>query len=512
MMKRTGLIAVLVGGALLLATAAAAQQVPSRRTPAVAGERTPPPVEVPAATPRQPASQPRPATLPRTAVPPAGSAETIALEDLATVSLPINKARLVPLPASAANVILANEGVADVHFDPASPNRMFLLGRQVGTTTLFVMDAGGAIIHSTDLRVDLDSEGVASAIRALLPGEAITVSVFQGQVFLTGKARSPAAATNAVMIANRFLPQEAAAVNMIQVQGNQQVLLQARITEMDRTIIKNMAVTERFNRTIVGQRGISFNTSSPTIANGGTAYIYGTLSPHLAGFGITDPTFAGLEREGLVKTLAEPTLTAVSGETARMLVGSQVAFPTGRDDNGNLVWEWRDVGVRMHFSPVVLDDGRINLQVQTEVSAVGDSRTIAGVTIPDMNVKRTDTVIDLPSGGTLMISGLLENKVTDLINGVPGLKDIPVLGALFRSNEFQHEETELVILVTPFLAKPMNRGTAATPVDGFAPPSDIDFMLLGRLHKEYTDKGDVPFWRLPFKVEGPFGYIMERTP
>jgi len=207
--------------------------------------------------------------------------------------------------------------------------------------------------------------------------------------------------------------------------------------------------------------------------------------------------------------LAEPTLTALSGETASFLSGGEYPFPTGVDENGNAIIEFREFGIRLNFTPVVQDSGRISLHVAAEISAIdtGTSVTVAGSTINALSNKRTETTIDLPSGGTLMISGLLSNDFNNNIAGMPYLKDVPIIGALFRSTEFLRDETEMIVTVTAYLAKPAdNHGQLALPSDGFEPASDIDIFLLGRLHRHFG-KGDETFWDNP--LMGPFGYMMK---
>jgi pilus assembly protein CpaC len=219
-------------------------------------------------------------------------------------------------------------------------------------------------------------------------------------------------------------------------------------------------------------------------------------------------SFSVLERQGLVKTLAEPTLTALSGQTASFLSGQQTPSVTGVDQNGNAIIEYKDLGIRLSFTPTVIDENQINLEVSTEVSSISTSNvSVLGETLPNYDVKNTETTIDLPSGGSLMIAGLLKDNMTNTLDGFPYLKDIPVLGALFRSHAFLREETELVVTVTVYLAKPTGADAPlALPSDGFEPASDIDLYILGRLHREYAKK-ELPIWAAPLK--GPFGYIME---
>ena len=443
---------------------------------------------------------------PLTAVPapmpvPQAAKTAVAGEDLSVIELSLHQAKVLTLPRSVSNIVIGDPAIANIRFDPEQPNKIYIVSQAVGSTNVFFMDQNGEIVQQSDIRVVFDNYGIKAALKKLLPNENIEVSVFRDSVFLTGKIHSAAASANAVNIASRFVGEPANVVNMMTVIGGQQVILKVRVAEMDRDVRKDLQATTSFTQNIgkvPGLDTILFTTApaAPTI----TAFATGTLRTRTNVFG--DPAFQVLERQNLVKTLAEPTLTAISGETASFLSGGEFPFPAGLDENGQTIFEFREFGIRLNFTPVVLDKGRIRLQISTEISSLGaviDGRQ-------SLIQKRTDTTIELPSGGTLMISGLLKDDVTDEIDGVPYLKDIPVLGALFRSTEFRRQETELVITVTAYLAKPIDSYAAsALPSDGFEPASDIDIYLLGRLSRHYGDSQHI-FWENPLK--GAFGYIM----
>jgi pilus assembly protein CpaC len=213
-----------------------------------------------------------------------------------------------------------------------------------------------------------------------------------------------------------------------------------------------------------------------------------------------------LERNGLVRVLAEPNLTAVSGESAKFLAGGEFPVPAGVDTQGNIKIEFKPFGVGLGFTPVVLSDGRINLRLSTEVSQISNEQsvTLQNLVVPGLSVRRAETSVELPSGGSLVIAGLLQNDIQKSIDGIPGLKDIPVLGALFRSSDFQNNETELVIVVTPYLVNAVNEDQLRLPTDGFTPASDFDSYFLGQLHGVYKRKATPGT-----SLQGPFGYIME---
>ncbi len=230
-----------------------------------------------------------------------------------------------------------------------------------------------------------------------------------------------------------------------------------------------------------------------------------------------------LERSGVFKTLAEPTLTAISGEAANFLAGGEFPVPVSRDRDGNVTIQFKPFGVGLGFTPVVLDEGRISLRISTEVSELttdgaftsqggrytdsdGNIVIVSGITIPGLRVRRAETTVELPSGGSLVMAGLLQESTKQNIDGLPGVKDLPVLGPLFRSRDFQNNETELVIIVTPYLVKPVAEKELALPTDGFAPASDAETILLGHLNLVY---GDGTKTQPEGRLQGPVGFIME---
>jgi pilus assembly protein CpaC len=215
-----------------------------------------------------------------------------------------------------------------------------------------------------------------------------------------------------------------------------------------------------------------------------------------------------LERHGYIRTLAEPNLLAVSGETASMLAGGEYPIPIAQQ-NGTISVQYKPFGVILSFLPVVIDGGQISLRISTEVSALSDQNTVtaAGFTFKSFITRRANSVVEMPSGGNIMIAGLLQNDITDALNGVPGLMDVPVLGSLFRSTSFQRNETELVILVSAILAKPTDPRQLALPTDGFVPSTDLDRYFLGHLQNVYLKKpAEGP--TAPQSLQGPIGYIV----
>jgi len=472
--------------ALPMAVEAWAQDVPRRNI-----------VPPSATTPSVPVAAPSPASFPGVALP-------VAALKNSTLELALNKAQMLELPQAASNIIIGNEEVADVHIDPDHPTKAFIIAKEVGSTNIYFLDSAGQAFRSIDVRVAFDSSGLQDALSALMPKENIKISMFRDNIFLSGTVRSADAVTNAGNIARRFVAEDVNVTNMLTISGSQQVILQVRVSEMVRGIRKQLS----FNTTVtkgIGNFGVNFQT----IDTLSTLTAFGTGNFATGTKVLGNPYFETLEQQNLIKTLAEPTLTALSGETASFLSGGEYPFPTGVDENGNAIIEFREFGIRLNFTPVVQDSGRISLHVAAEISAIDTATTVsvANSTINALTNKRTETTIDLPSGGTLMISGLLNNDFNNNIIGMPFLKDIPILGALFRSTEFQRDETEMVVTVSAYLAKPASsHSELALPSDGFEPASDIDIYLLGHLHKYFGD-GDQSFWDNP--IIGPFGYIMK---
>jgi len=228
------------------------------------------------------------------------------------------------------------------------------------------------------------------------------------------------------------------------------------------------------------------------------------------------------ERTGLIRTLAQPNLTAVSGESAKFLAGGEFPVPTSRDRDGNVQIEFKPFGVGLGFTPVVLSEGRISLRISTEVSEItgenafvsqggtftdtnGNTITVPGVTIPGLRVRRAETTVELPSGGSMVMAGLLQQSMRQNIDGIPGLKNLPIIGALFQSRDYQNGETELVVIVTPYLVEAVSAEALQGPSDGFAPASDAETVLLSRLNATYGPKGSKP----PGSLKGPVGFIVQ---
>ena len=425
------------------------------------------------------------------------------------ISVPLHKSRIFDLPTDVRDVLVGNRDVADVVIK--TPRLVSVLGLNIGDTNVFFLDRKGRQVLRLEISVERDLAALNKAFVELLPGEHITARGMNKGIVLSGTVRSAKAAEDARQIAIRFVEDEEDVLNMLRIENEQQVLLKVRIAEVSRTVAKDLG----FDTVIEYEHGaadVEFDFERSTFLSGaGDSSFGGVLTLTNAFFNVFDRLifeFDALESQGLIKTLAEPNLTTISGENANFTAGGEFPFPSGRDNEGNLVFEFKQFGVVLSFTPVVLSSGLISLKIATEVSEIKglEQSEISSLIGFFLATRRAETTVELPSGGSLVIAGLLQNDILDSVNGFPGLKDIPVLGALFRSVEFEKNETELIIAVTPYLVAPINNRDIALPTDGFAPASDFDLYFLGRLHDVYARPGEAP----PSEpLRGPIGYLME---
>jgi pilus assembly protein CpaC len=392
---------------------------------------------------------------------PSGTQSTLAIES--------GSGRVLTLRSAAANVFVADPKVAEVR--PASATSLFVFGVGPGRTTVAAMNAAGQLIAQYEVTVQPSAFNAAeaqSAIARLIPTGRIRVQSHGRGLLLSGAVNSPADAAQAVAIARGFLGENQSVENQLSVQSTMQVTLRVRIAEMSRSVVQNL--------------GINWQTL-------GTIAVTGTLSP-LAARGAGSINFVGvidaLAQDNLARVLAEPNLTVLSGQPASFLVGGEFPIPVSQRE-GQVNVEFKKYGISLSFLPTVFSDGRINLHVSPEVSQLtnqGAVQLIAGtssIQIPALTVRRAETTVELGSGQTFAIAGLLQDEVTHSVSRFPFLAEIPVLGPLFRSNAFQRRETELVILVTPILARPVSDATALRlPTDGYTPPTDFERILQGR--------------------------------
>ncbi len=393
----------------------------------------------------------------------------------------LNKSVIVDLPAKVSEVIVSQPNVAGIVM--RSKQRAILQGVGVGDTNIFFLDAKGARISVLEVSVVADASGLAATIASILPGAKLKVETFGERVVLSGTVRSGDDMEKAVAIAAQFAGGMDNVANIIQVEGAQQVLLKVTIAEVGRETVKQLGINLSGN----------FNTGSLATAMI-SAPTYGGASNVIAPNSVTaslgvgnlaiNATLRALERRGALRTLAEPTLSALSGQSAEFLAGGEFPVPTGVD-NGQVLFEFKKFGVELKFTPTVKSNGIIALEVDAKVSepTTEGGFNAGGITIPATRERKAKTTVELRTGSTMAIAGLIEEKVRAQINSLPGIGNLPILGALFRSRDFVRSETELLILVTPILAK--SGGPIDLPTNKMVLAGDAEAIFLGHIEKLY---------------------------
>ena len=475
----------------------------------------PPPAAVPSPPAPPPAAEPpKSSPVPLASIAPK-VAPVVQPPPTRALSLDLNKSQMVRLGRNARDVLVASPAIADVVL--RSADTAFIIGKKIGETNVYFFDSEGHQIDQIDVIVNFDSAAVVAALKHAIPNEEIGVSTANETVVLTGNVASQQAAENARQIAQQFMPKDLPVINLLNIRDRNQVLLRVRVTEMSRQTVKELGIVPGF------PIPFQFNVGGTNFTLSGTAPGF-IQSPYAAlASGIANATglqastrfsalLQALESNGIVKTLAEPNLTAVSGETASFLVGGEFPVPapqtSGNGATNVITVVYKDFGIQLTFTPVVLSSGLISLRIATEVSQLSTQGQIteSGFNIPALTVRRAETTVEIPSGGSIAIAGLLQSDIQNTIQGLPGLKDLPILGALFSSKQFQRQESDLVIAVTPMLVRPVDPTSIAFPTDGFGPASDFNMYFLGRLHATYLSPSPTAPRGQP---KGPFGFILE---
>ncbi len=400
--------------------------------------------------------------------------------------VPIHQSTVLKLDEPFAELFVGNPKIADVL--ALTDRTIYVLGKDLGTTSLTVYGRNKKLIAIADLVVTHDIEGLKRRFHDLMPKERIEVRPANGSIILSGPLSSASRLARALAVAEQYAPGKV--TNLMSVLGSQQVMLSVRFAEVSRDVTKELGLNTRF--TAGSKISITTGDALLTGAFAASSFVTGTLGTWMFGKFALDVLFDALERKGVVKTLAEPNLITLSGDPARFLAGGEFPVPVARhtDDGGvTITVEFKEFGVSLSFTPTVLDDGLINLLVAPEVSKIDptNSVTLSGFDIPGLTTRRVRTTVELRDGESFAIAGLIQSDFQDTIRQFPGLANVPILGGLLRSTDFQRNETELVIIVTPHLVKPAPAGSLKTPADNFLPPSDIDYLLFGRL--EAPDSG-----------------------
>jgi pilus assembly protein CpaC len=405
-----------------------------------------------------------------------------------SLTLEVKQGRLIRLSRPAAGVFVADPQVADVQAH--SPTLVYVFGRRSGTTSLFAVDEAEKVLFQRDIVVEHHLSGLEQVLAAIDPANSVTVRSVDGGIVLDGTVADPVQSQEVREIANRYLGENESLINRLRVEAPTQVNLRVRVAEVSREVTKLFGINweaafqiDEFMFGVATGRPFTSNGTLPFARfadpNGVSGTAFGNYSTDSVNVnGILD----ALEREGLVNVLAEPNLTALSGETASFLAGGEFPVPVSRDED-EIEIEFKQFGVSLAFTPTVLQGDRISLKVRPEVSDLSDKGAIKllDLVIPALSTRRAETTVELGSGQSFAIGGLVSNTTRNNLEKFPGLGDLPVLGTLFRSTDFRRSETELVIVVTPYLVRPVSRARLATPVDGHRDAGDLDRILGGKL-------------------------------
>jgi pilus assembly protein CpaC len=486
-----------------------------------------------------------------------------------TIALGLSKSKVIDLPRDAHDIIVANPAVADAVTRTA--RRIYIFGKQIGQTNIFVFDAAGREIAVLDLKIERDIANLASTIRKYIPTAEVRAEMLNDNVILTGTVENAQDAKRAEDLATIFVTggegttgqyvqsassgassggsgvafggvsqiapevRQSRIVNLLQIQGEDQVTLKVTVAEVQRSVVKQLGLDGVVRGTIDGV-AFAAATDNPfglgkSIAEAGADFSNLSGAGDLNGI---SGQLRALEQAGVMRTLAEPSLTAISGESASFKVGGQFNVASGKDEKaekrtpvlnsaGNIVgyetspasvnYESKEIdyGIGLDFTPVVLSPGRISLKIRTSVSepTFETPFNVPKGVAPGMNLigirkRLADTTVELPSGGSLVIAGLVRDEMRQVISGLPGLAKLPILGTLFRSRDFQRYETELVVIVTPYLVRPVARQALARPDDNLNFTADGAGNFLGRINRVYGAAETAP---PPGRFHGTVGYI-----
>lgn len=418
------------------------------------------------------------------------------------------KSAVIKLPAAAKDVIVGDASVVDVVI--RNRTTAYLFGRTPAQTNVFFFDANGQEILHLDLEVTLDSKGLKKLIDRTIPGNNIQVDTTGQSVVLRGTAANAAEAKIAVDLAARVANGDTNIVNAMSIGEGDQVMLKVRIVEVKREIAKKLGVSLNGTLTL-GDAVLGAAALNPI------AGAAGAIGASITGGKFSlDATLEALESQGVLRTLAEPTLTSVSGQPAlfhaggEFDAGSGCTAASGSTNNGNGSFSggscgptFKPYGVSLGFTPKVLSEGRIELKIMTSVSELDAANSTSNSRA--LSTRNAETTVELPSGGSMMLAGLIKDVSANAVKGTPGLMKLPVLGALFRSRDFQTQQTEMVVLVTPYIVNPVSQKQLATPADRFNEPTDSQAILFGRLNKVYGTAGN----RQDGVYHGNVGFIIE---
>jgi pilus assembly protein CpaC len=420
------------------------------------------------------------------------------------ISLSKGRAQIVNLPVAISDVVVSNPDAVDVQVK--SPRQIVVFGKGDGESSVFATTKDGRVVYSTNVRVVQNANSLDDMLKIAMPDATLKSTTMNGMILLTGTVATPDDAAEAERLAKAFVGDEVQVLSRLKTATPMQVMLQVKISEVNRDFLKKVGVNYKSGGILTGKTlgpvttsGRDFVDIIPADPATGTPtkYLFGGLA------GSTSVAFAKrflgvdfaaaldlAESDGLAVTLAQPTLTALSGETASFLAGGEIPFAIA-GSLGQTTIEYKPYGISLAFTPFVLSDGRISMRVRPEVSQIAANVSIGGSTLPSLTTRRVETSVELGSGQSMILGGLLSNSQNNAIERVPGVGNVPVLGALFRSSSYRRNETELVIVVTPYLVKPVNANDVALPTDGYRSASDLQRIGLGNLESSKSG-GDRP--------------------
>ena len=427
------------------------------------------------------------------------------------VTLSVGTGRMVRPSGQVAEVFVADENIADVH--ASSPSQIYIFGKAAGNTTVYATDRSGRVVYSANVRVGQNLGSVSQMLQVAMPEADITATPMNGMVLLTGTVAQPSDAAEAERLVKAFVGASVEVVSRLRTATPQQVYLQVRIAEVSRTLARDIGVNlASFDQSGGFQFGVAqgrgfFTQHTPggPLAVGGTTVSQGSSLITAATTGTTLGAAGRLlgvdllssldlgEQTGQVVTLAEPTLVALSGETATFLAGGEFPIPIPQS-LGTVTIEYKQYGVGLAFSPTVLENGRISIRVRPEVSELSATGSVRfnGFEIPSLTTRRAETTVELGSGQSFVIGGLMRNSNSNSINRTPGLGNIPILGALFRSTRYRREETELMIVVTPYLVRPVSANQVVLPTDGYRNPDEASRLIVGTMNASRNEPRPMP--------------------
>lgn len=425
--------------------------------------------------------------------------------------LGIGKSVVIDLPRDVKDVLVADPKIANAVV--RSAQRAYIIGATVGQTNIIFFDSAGQQIAAYDIAVTRDLNGIRAALKQTMPTADIRVEGLGDGIILMGSASSQVEAQQAADLAGRLAGGLDKIVNNITVRGRDQVMLKVTVAEVQRNIVKQLGV-DLSGKLSYGTSVVSFNNATPFTASGKTLVDGNSIAASFGAGPSVTATLKAMENAGVIRTLAEPSLTAISGETANFLAGGEFPIPGGNtcDPTTRLCTvsiSFKKFGISLGFTPVVLSEGRISLRVATEVSELSQENavTISGTQIPAIKTNRADTTLEIPSGGSMAMAGLIKQQTKQAMSGLPGMAQVPVLGALFKSRDYVNNNTELMVIVTPYVVRAVAQKDLSRPDDGFVDASDPQADLLGTVNRIYGVPGRKPEPARGYR--GAFGFITD---